>query len=229
MKTVLVCFTLFAVATQAADTLPAFKALMDSHRADAAALEKKRAELDRATVARLAKLAGETTDPATLEKINLAKATLLGVNPIEDVLAAWNGPKSLEGVSINHAATLAARRSYAPPYRLTAEVKTTGDIRFSAGGASQIIFNWERDAGNLRVDGGPANGQHRKGLGRLPLQTFAEVEIEVTASTLTLTVDGKPRAEWAGNFAATSTVPTLFPGVAGSSILVRKFQIMPLP
>ena len=54
-------------------------------------------------------------------------------------------------------------RKYSVPvaFRIVAQTDSTS-IRFSYA-ANQIIFNWETDPDELRVDGGPADGRHKKG------------------------------------------------------------------
>jgi hypothetical protein len=63
------------------------------------------------------------------------------------------------------------------------------DLRL-AYAADQIIFNWEGNKDQLRVDGGPANGHHRKGAGRLPAGQWATIVLTVIRDEMVISVDG---------------------------------------
>src|SRR5215469_12474481 len=63
---------------------------------------------------------------------------------------------------------LSTPQSYRPPVEITVVAKTDSTNLRLGYAADQIIFNWEMDRSQLRVDGGPANGLHKDGAGRIP-------------------------------------------------------------
>jgi len=85
------------------------------------------------------------------------------------------------------------------PVTFRAVVLTTNDIRFGYA-ADQIIFNWDGNRSELRIDGGPANGQHKPGAGQLPNGTWTGIEMVVLPDELVFYVDGKERYRAKGNF-----------------------------
>src|SRR5580698_6122245 len=72
--------------------------------------------------------------------------------------------------------------SFRPPVEITVVAKTDSTNLRLVYAADQIIFNWELDPTQLRVDGGPANGRHKRGAGGIPVNQFVTVRWIVTAS-----------------------------------------------
>jgi hypothetical protein len=95
--------------------------------------------------------------------------------------------------------SLATERTFAPPIEITYVLKTDDQIRIGYG-ADQIILNWELNRDELRIDGGPVSGQHVRGGGAIPKNTWITVKQIVLAQEMVLMVDGERRAKWAGNF-----------------------------
>src|SRR5437899_3087796 len=62
--------------------------------------------------------------------------------------------------------------SYRPPVEITIVAKTDKTNLRMAYAADQVIFNWELDPAQLRIDGGPADGLHRPGYGRIPIKKY---------------------------------------------------------
>jgi hypothetical protein len=81
-------------------------------------------------------------------------------------------------------------RQFRPPvtFRIVA-LTQTNDTRL-AYAARQIIFNWEMEPTQLRIDGGPANGRHAKGAGLLPAGQWVGIELKFTETDLRIFVDG---------------------------------------
>jgi hypothetical protein len=73
------------------------------------------------------------------------------------------------------------------------------DVRFGFA-ADQMIFNWEMKPTELRIDGGPANGQHKPGAGRLPDGQWARIEWVVKPDEMVVYVDGQERDRVAADF-----------------------------
>jgi hypothetical protein len=97
---------------------------------------------------------------------------------------------------------LASTASYQTP--VTFRIVCMSDVKdFRVGyAADQIIFNWEMDPDQMRVDGGPASGQHMKGFGRLPANQWVGIEIAVHPAELLIYVNGKRRYRADGDFSS---------------------------
>jgi hypothetical protein len=85
--------------------------------------------------------------------------------------------------------------SYSPPlvFRIVAQTEKH-NIRF-AYAASQIIFNWEANPTELRIDGGPGGGRHKRNAGQVPANTWVTFDIVVRPNQFALLVDGQLRHE----------------------------------
>ncbi|EDY21511.1 hypothetical protein CfE428DRAFT_0756 [Chthoniobacter flavus Ellin428] len=59
--------------------------------------------------------------------------------------------------------------------------------------ADQIIFNWENNKSEFRIDGGPAGGKHKPGMGAIPPKKFVKIRWVVTPRRQSIYVDGQLR------------------------------------
>ncbi len=91
-------------------------------------------------------------------------------------------------------------RVFEPPIAIEYRVKTDSTNVRLGFGADQIIFNWEMNLDELRVDGGPAANRHVPGQGRVPQNEFVTIRQVVKDDRMEIQVDGKRRAEWRGRF-----------------------------
>src|SRR4029077_5956939 len=66
--------------------------------------------------------------------------------------------------------------------------------------ADQIIFNWDGDAKQLRVDGGPANGSHMRDFGRIPINQWVQIKLQVLPDSMNIFIDGKQRYHTEADF-----------------------------
>jgi hypothetical protein len=73
------------------------------------------------------------------------------------------------------------------------------DIRF-AHAADYIIFNWEMNADEFRIDGGPAGGKHKPGAGRIAANQWVGIELIVLPNEFVIYVDGKERFRHQADF-----------------------------
>jgi hypothetical protein len=86
--------------------------------------------------------------------------------------------------------------------------------------ADEIIFNWEGNMDELRVDGGPASGRHKGGgAGRVPVNTWVQIDLVVLPDTMIISVDGKERYRTSADFSQIDMPFAIFP--AGSTIKVK--------
>jgi clan AA aspartic protease (TIGR02281 family) len=83
--------------------------------------------------------------------------------------------------------------TYAPPVRFTIVAQTDSTNLRIGYAADQIIFNWEENQDQLRIDGGPADGKHKDGAGRIPTDQWVTVQLTVMPKSMAIAVDGKRR------------------------------------
>jgi|GEM_PF-6489456 len=109
-----------------------------------------------------------------------------------------------EGINVFAGLPLATPCLLSPPIKFEATVKASkGNLRLLAG-ADQIIFGWEVNPSELRIDGGPADKHHIAKQGRIPTNSFFTVEQEITDQLMVVKIDGKERARWHGDFSKIS-------------------------
>jgi len=70
--------------------------------------------------------------------------------------------------------------------------------------ADEIIFNWEMNRSELRVDGGPVAGRHKAGAGSVPVNTWVEIKLTVALDSMTIWVDGQERYHESADFSKIS-------------------------
>jgi hypothetical protein len=111
-----------------------------------------------------------------------------------NILSSMKGEtKAHEGIVVlARGKSLVTDKAYAPPIEITYVIKTDGQIRIGYA-ADQIILNWEVNRSELRIDGGPAKGQHVKGQGAIPTNSWLTNEMSVS-------VNGDRRAHWTADF-----------------------------
>ena len=114
-----------------------------------------------------------------------------------------NGDTDIIAV-IRDGGELASRKKITPPVRITYEIETDGDVRLGYG-ADQIILNWSRDEKELRVNGGPVDGQHVHGGGFIPKNEKVIITQTVLANQMTISVNNVERAAWSADFQVSVT------------------------
>ena len=93
-------------------------------------------------------------------------------------------------------------------FRIVAKTDST-DLRL-AYACDQMIFNWELNKSELRVDGGLIGGQHRPGFGEIPVNKWVTFEIVVKPDLMTVTADGKERLKAKGDFSKVNQPLSIF-------------------
>ena len=117
-------------------------------------------------------------------------------------------------------------RKFKPPVAFQfAAMTNEADFRI-AYAADQIIFNWEGNRDELRVDGGPASGRHKQGAGRLPVGKWVTIELVVTEDELTLKVDGEERYRTSADF--TTVDQTFSAHATGGNVAIKDLRMLPL-
>ena len=135
---------------------------------------------------------------------------------------------SAEGVILTSKDRLSTPGSFQPPVEITIVAKTDSTNLRIAYAADQIIFNWEMDGKQLRVDGGPADGKHKAGAGAIPTDRYVAIKWIVTAKKQTIYVDNDLRYEHTGDYSHIDKCVSVFPG-AGSKVTVKSIQVKQLP
>lgn len=143
-----------------------------------------------------------------------------------DLLDTMTGAVHKEdGVLVLHGQDrIATADKFAPPVRFKIIAMTDGTnirIRYAA---NQIIFNWEVSPDELRIDGGPADGRHLLGAGRVPVGQWVQIGIDVTPTTMILSVDGKQRYHTNADFSKIKQRLIIFPA-NGSNVKVQSVQV----
>jgi hypothetical protein len=118
--------------------------------------------------------------------------------------------------------------SFKPPVEITIAAKTDSTNLRIGYAADQVIFNWELNPHELRVDGGPANGKHNRGAGLIPADKFVTVKWIVTDHQQSIYVDGHLRFMDVGDYSDVDKPVCVFPAVHSrvtvKSLTVRKLS-----
>ena len=120
------------------------------------------------------------------------------------------------------------RQSWRPPVEITVVAKTDSTNLRLAYAADQIIFNWEGNPYQLRVDGGPANGLHQDGAGHIPKGKYVTVKWVVTTTHQSIYVNGQLRYRHDGDYSQIDRPVSVFPA-NGSTVTVKSVTVKPIP
>ena len=131
---------------------------------------------------------------------------------------------SSKGIVLEDGDILSTPGSFKPPVEITIVAKTDStDLRI-AYAANQVIFNWELDRDQLRVDGGPADGLHKAGAGSIPKGRFVTIRWQVTPKHQAIYVDDQLRFEHDGDYSSNNRCVSVFPAV-GSTVTVKLIKV----
>jgi len=118
-------------------------------------------------------------------------------------------------------------RTFRPPVEVIIVAKTDSTNLRMAYAADQVIFNWERDGQQLRVDGGPANGLHKSGAGGIPPGKFVTIRWVVKPGGQAIYVDDQLRFAHAGDYSNLDRNLSIFPA-EGSQVTVKSVTVRQL-
>lgn len=118
-------------------------------------------------------------------------------------------------------------QAFRPPVEITVVAKTDSTNLRLAYAADQIIFNWELDKSQLRVDGGPADGRHKPGAGHIPVGKFVTIRWLVTPTHQAIYMDGRLRFEHDDDYSHINRPVTVFPA-NGSTVTVKSITVKPI-
>jgi hypothetical protein len=131
---------------------------------------------------------------------------------------------STKGIVLKGSDKLTSPDSFRPPVEISIVAKTDStNLRISYA-ADQVILNWEQDQDQLRVDGGPADGQHTKGVGQIPKDKYVMIKWLVTPKHQSIYVNDQLRFEHCGNYADIKRPISIFPA-EGSVVTVKSVTI----
>jgi len=141
--------------------------------------------------------------------------------------AQWSGQSTrvetmtnAKGVILEGTDKLTSPNAFRPPVEITIVAKTDSTNLRIGYAADQVIFNWEENKDQLRVDGGPAGNQQVDGLGQIPKDKFVTIRWVVTPKHQAVYVDDQLRFEHCGNYAEMKRPVSVFP--AGGSVVTVK-------
>lgn len=133
-------------------------------------------------------------------------------------------PQAPEGTVLKGSDRLETTETYQPPVEITVVAKTDSTNLRLAYAADQVIFNWELDESQLRVDGGPASGQHRAGAGHIPAEKYVTITWIVTPTAQSLYADGQLRFEHKGDYSQINRPVGVFPA-EGSTVTLKSVSV----
>jgi hypothetical protein len=120
------------------------------------------------------------------------------------------------------------KASFKPPVEITIEAKTNSTNLRMSYAAGAVIFNWERNRSELRVDGGPAGGKHKPGAGSIPTNKYVTIRWVVTPTHQSIDVDGDRRYEHTGDYSKINAPVAVF-CAEGSEVHVKSIKVQQLP
>jgi hypothetical protein len=115
-------------------------------------------------------------------------------------------------------------QTYRPPVEITIVAMTDSTNLRIAYAADQVIFNWEDDKSQLRVDGGPADGQHKPGAGSIPVGRYVTIRWRVLPTEQEIYVDGQLRFTHSGDYSQINNYVSVFPA-KGSKVTVKSVTV----
>jgi hypothetical protein len=134
---------------------------------------------------------------------------------------------SAEGIVLDSGDSLDTPARFQPPVEIDIVAKTDSTNLRLAYAADQVIFNWELDGNQLRIDGGPAAGQHRMGAGAIPVNQYVHIHWIVTRTKQSIFVDDALRYENEGDYSHIDRPVSVFPA-EGSKVTVQSIIVKPM-
>jgi hypothetical protein len=131
---------------------------------------------------------------------------------------------SSRGLVLKGSDKLVTPDSFRPPVEITIVAKTDSTNIRMGYAADQVIFNWEDNMDQLRVDGGPADGRHVDGAGRIPKNSYVIIRWQVTPEHQAIYVDNQLRFEDCGIYANINKPVSIFPA-SGSVVTVKSVTV----
>jgi hypothetical protein len=134
---------------------------------------------------------------------------------------------SEDGIVLEGDDQLSTPAAFRPPVEITIVAKTSATNLRMAYAADQVIFNWEGNGDELRVDGGPADGRHKAGAGAIPPDTYVTIRWLVTPKRQTIFVNDKLRYKHDGDYSQIDRPVSVF--TYESTVTVKLIKVKQLP
>lgn len=145
--------------------------------------------------------------------------------------AHWSSPTMHEetltiskGMVLKGSDQLVSPDLFRPPVEITIVAKTDSTNLRIGYAADQVIFNWEENLNQLRVDGGPAGNQALDGAGLIPRDKYVTIKWMVTPEHQAIYVNDQLRFENCGNYSQLVAPVTIFPA-NGSEVTVKSVAV----
>jgi hypothetical protein len=132
------------------------------------------------------------------------------------------------GFALSGSDRLSTPGTFKPPVEITVVAKTDSTNLRLAYAADHVIFNWEGDQDSLRIVGGPADGRHKDGAGRIPVRTYVTIRWVVTPQHQAIYVDDQLRFEHEGDYSRLNRCVSVFPEL-GSTVTVKSIKVKQIP
>lgn len=145
---------------------------------------------------------------------------------VEHISALANGRRGTP-MQLKKDEIITTKATFRPPVEILIEAKTNSTNLRLGYAADQIIFNWEMATNELRIDGGPANGQHRKTGGLIPINKYVVVRWVVTPTKQSIYVDEQLRFEHTGDYSGINN-PVSVSSSHGSMVAVKSIKVKQL-
>jgi hypothetical protein len=118
---------------------------------------------------------------------------------------------------------VASGKRYSPPLEIEYVCATSRDNIRLGYACDELIFNWENNRNQLRIDGGPAGGQHVMNAGAVPAGQFITIRQVIMPGEMSVFVNGQRRASWARDFSKVKDLIELHS--PDSELLIRAVRI----
>jgi hypothetical protein len=129
---------------------------------------------------------------------------------VEQIPEGLVGTHGNPPIRIEENEVLLTKESFRPPIEITIVAKTDStNLRISYT-AKQVIFNWEGDENQLRVDGGPGDGKHEMNKGLIPTNKYVTIRWVVTNNEESIYVDNNLRFRNSGDYSKINNPISIF-------------------
>lgn len=160
-----------------------------------------------------------------------APCSLPAIDPPADFvehISALTSAKQGVPVKLKNGEAATTKATFKPPVEIVIEAKTNSTNLRMSYAADYVIFNWEGNRDQLRIDGGPASGRHKAGAGLIPTNKYVIIRWLVTPKKQSISVDGQPRFEHSGDYSSIDNPVRVFPA-GGSEVTVKSIKVRQLP
>lgn len=147
----------------------------------------------------------------------------LAVNKQTDTSDIFMPPR-IPNAKLTHWEFISTNEHFKPPVEVCVEAKTDStNLRLSYA-ADQVIFNWEQNKHELRLDGGPAHGLHKAGAGLIPVNQYVKIRWIVLPNKQEIYVDDQLRYTHEGDYSKINKRVSVF-CAQGSIVLVKSIKV----